>query len=146
MADSVDDWLPLLRRVIEELAGSDVSELELAEGELRIRLRRLADPTSLAAEAVPTDETTVGSPIGAPFTGIFYRAPTPTTEPYVREGDWVEVGAIVGLIETMKIFNEVRAEQAGQISRLVADNGQLVQAGDPLMLIAPGERPAEPPT
>ena len=145
MPDSVDDWLPLLRRVIEDLAASDVTELELAEGDFRVRLRRSTGLSSRTAEPAVPDDSLDGSPISAPFTGIFYRAATPTAEPYAREGDWVEAGAIVGLIETMKIFNEVRVEQAGQIARVLAANGQLVQAGDPLMIVTSGEPQDETP-
>ena len=62
----------------------------------------------------------------------------------MHEGDWVDGGQTVGLIETMKIFNEVTADQAGRIERILVQNGQLVHAGDALMMLVPGERPAEP--
>jgi acetyl-CoA carboxylase biotin carboxyl carrier protein len=71
---------------------------------------------------------------------VFYRSPTPSARAYVSEGDWVEADAVIGLVETMKIFNEVTADVSGRIIRYAADNGQLVHAGDALVLIEPGER------
>ena len=142
MAADGASWLQVVRRVLEEVAASDVSELELARHDFRLRLRRRAGARP-AAPAVAASDGPIpdGVPILAPFTGIFYRAATPTADPYAREGDWVEAGTTVGLIETMKVFNEVKVEQAGRIERLRAQNGQLVQAGDLLMVLVPGERP-----
>ena len=76
----------------------------------------------------------------APFTGVFYRSPTPAARSYVSEGDWVDADAVIGLVETMKIFNEVTADVSGRIVTFSADNGQLVHAGDELVLIEPAER------
>ena len=76
----------------------------------------------------------------APFTGVFYRSPTPSARSYVSEGDWVTAETVVGLVETMKIFNEVTADVSGRIVGFRAENGQLVHAGDALVLIEPGER------
>jgi biotin carboxyl carrier protein len=135
-------WLETVRRVVEDLSASDVSEFELSQREFRLRLRR--NPAARPATGADSQPATpLGLPIPAPFTGIFYRASTPTADPYVRDGDWVEAGATIGLIETMKIFNEVKAEQAGRIERILVQSGQLVQAGDPLVVLVAAERPAE---
>jgi acetyl-CoA carboxylase biotin carboxyl carrier protein len=123
---------------------SDVSELELsnADTDFSLRLRRdlsarpIAPPTETEGESAYAQLHR----ILAPFTGVFYRSPTPSARAYVNAGDWVELDAVIGLVETMKIFNEVTADAAGRIVRFTADNGQLVQAGDPLVLIEPGER------
>jgi acetyl-CoA carboxylase biotin carboxyl carrier protein len=80
--------------------------------------------------------------VAAPFTGVFYRSPTPSARSYVNEGDWVEADAVIGLVETMKMFNELTADISGRIVRFQAENGQLVHAGDPLVLIEPSERTA----
>ena len=142
MARQDGGWLQTVRRVLEDISASDVAEFELAQRDFQLRLRRVpsrrSDPAP-AAEAVPTDALQ----ILAPFTGIFYRAASPTAEPYAREGDWVEAGATLGLIETMKIFNEVTTDQPGRVERILPRNGELVQAGDPLVLLVPGEQPRE---
>ena len=144
MANLDPGWLPVVRRILEDLAASDVSAFELRHPDLRMRVRRRvgarasAAPPGAAADALPD-----GTPITAPFTGIFYRAATPTAEPYVREGEPLEAGTTVGLIETMKVFNEVKIEQAGRIARFTVPNGQLVQSGDVLAIFVPGEAPSE---
>ncbi len=128
------------------MRSSDVTELELANGEFSVRVRRDPEATIAAERAAPPtygsqDEADAGvHRVVAPFTGVFYRSPTPSARAYVGEGDWVEADAVVGLVETMKIFNEVTADVSGRIIRYAADNGQLVHAGDALVLIEPGER------
>ena len=144
MAGPDEGWLGTVRRVIEDVSASDVAEFELVQPKFRLRLKRAATARPPAAAQPREVSGPAGLRIAAPFTGIFYRSSSPTAEPYVREGDWVEAGQTVGLIETMKIFNEVAAEQAGRIERILVQNGQLVQGGEALMVLVPGERPAGP--
>jgi biotin carboxyl carrier protein len=138
-----DDWLQAVRQVVAAVRASDVTELEVANGEFSVRVRRDPD-ASLALEGMrpsPTeDEDTRLHRVVAPFTGLFYRSPTPDAGAYVSEGDWVDADGVIGLVETMKIFNEVTADVAGRIKKMVADNGQLVHTGDTLVLLEPGQR------
>jgi acetyl-CoA carboxylase biotin carboxyl carrier protein len=128
-----------VRRVVAAVRASDVTDLELANGKFSIRLRR--EPGPAASTALLADDNDAHlHRVAAPFTGVFYRSPTPSARSYVMEGDWVDADAVIGLVETMKIFNEVTADFSGRIVRFQADNGQLVHAGDPLVLIEPGER------
>ena len=90
--------------------------------------RRWAPATSGAAL-----EERQGPTVDAPLGGVFYRAASPTSDPYAREGDSVEAGQVIGLIEAMKVFNEIHADQAGTVKRFLVNNGQLVQAGAPLV-------------
>jgi len=76
-----------------------------------------------------------GTPIEAPIMGVFYRAQSPETPPFVEIGDTVEVGQTIGLIEAMKVFSEVKAEIAGRVTAVFAQNRQLVQPGDVLLLL-----------
>ena len=78
--------------------------------------------------------------VAAPFTGVFYRSPAPSAKAYVEQGDWVEADAVIGLVETMKVFNEVTADVSGRVVKFEAEGGQLVHAGEVLVLIEPGER------
>ena len=130
-------WLEAVRRVVAAVRTSDVTDLEIANGEFRVRLRREPN-TSVAPPAIEEDDHL--HRVAAPFTGVFYRSPTPAARPYVNEGDWVEADAVIGLVETMKIFNEVTADVSGRIVAFKVDNGQLVHAGDALVTIEPGER------
>ncbi len=73
----------------------------------------------------------------APLTGIYYGAPSPQAEPYVRAGDQVAVGQVIGLIEAMKLFNEIKSDAGGRVLRLHAENGKLIKAKQPLIEIEP---------
>ncbi|MGQ9531267.1 MAG: acetyl-CoA carboxylase biotin carboxyl carrier protein, partial [Desulfotomaculales bacterium] len=73
--------------------------------------------------------------VTAPMVGTFHRSPVPGTPPYVNVGDQVQVGQVLCLIETMKIYNEVVAEVAGEVVGILAENGQLVEYGQPLFQI-----------
>jgi acetyl-CoA carboxylase biotin carboxyl carrier protein len=79
--------------------------------------------------------------VEAPLTGIFYIRPAPDEEPYVQPGSHVEPDDVVGLVETMKMYNEVTADVAGTVREIVVENGSLVEAGQPLLYVEPG--PAE---
>jgi acetyl-CoA carboxylase biotin carboxyl carrier protein len=145
-------WLETIQRIVMAVRASDVTELEVEHGEFRVLVRRepsantttLVDPSPPAVDAGATGDEWLHRVL-APFTGVFYRAPTPSAKPYVNEGDWVDVDAVIGLVETMKIFNEVTADQSGRVVEFRAQGGQLVHAGDPLVLLEPGERTvAEP--
>jgi acetyl-CoA carboxylase biotin carboxyl carrier protein len=91
---------------------------------------------SPAAPADPEPMST-GQPITAPMVGTFYAAPSPKDPPYVQEGDTIHPGDRVGVIETMKMMNEIESEIDGRITRLLVQNGQPVEYGQPLMLVEP---------
>ena len=76
-------------------------------------------------------------PIAAPMVGTFYRAPKPEDPPFVNEGDEVQVGQTVCLLEAMKLFNEIPSDVAGRVVRVLAENGAPVEYGQPLFLIDP---------
>jgi len=75
--------------------------------------------------------------VTAPLTGVFYRSPSPDAETFVEIGDRVEVGAVLCILEAMKLFNEIQSDYAGTISRIIPENGELVSQGDDLFWIAP---------
>jgi acetyl-CoA carboxylase biotin carboxyl carrier protein len=83
----------------------------------------------------PAADTPKGQPVSSPMTGIFYDSPSPGADPFVKPGDDVEAGQVVGLIEAMKVFNEITATVAGKVSEVKAKNGELVQPGDPILFI-----------
>ena len=85
----------------------------------------------------PKPTASRGIPVASPMVGIFYLAPTPDDPPYVKVGDIVHVGQIIGLIEAMKVFSEVPSEVAGRVVELAAHNSELVQLGQPLMFLEP---------
>ena len=129
--------------LLQRLGADEVHELEVRRGPLRVRVskdggaaaevRQPAPSTGAAAPAVSvsppeaparTDHATVN----APLTGIFYRSPTPQAPAFVQVGGQVNPGDVVGLIEAMKLFNEIRATVGGKVRRILIENGQLVRA------------------
>jgi acetyl-CoA carboxylase biotin carboxyl carrier protein len=134
--DTVLAGLPALLR---DLAAAGVVEFEVSVGRARLYVRQR--PGTVAAEApsseggtAPLEEeglVTVVAPLG----GTFYVSPSPDEPPYVKEGDEVEQGQVIGLVEAMKVFNEIHAEASGTVATLLVSAGQIVQAGQPLMTI-----------
>ena len=121
------------------MRASDVTELELANGKFSMRIRR--EPLAVSTRSPESERVETGfHTVAAPFTGVFYRSPAPSAKAYVEEGDWVEADAVIGLVETMKVFNEVTADVSGRVVGFEVEAGQLVHAGDVLVMIEPGER------
>jgi biotin carboxyl carrier protein len=71
----------------------------------------------------------------SPLPGTFYRKPAPDAEPFVKEGDVIKVGDVIGLVEVMKTFNKVQADTAGRVVRFAAENEAPVEAGQPLAIV-----------
>ncbi len=113
-------------------SDADVSESEgtAPSTPKRSRRRPSTSSSSESAAATPT-----GIPVSSPMTGIYYASPSPQAPPFVKEGETVEAGQIVALIEAMKVFNEITAPMSGTVIRVVAANGNLVQPGEPLIYI-----------
>ena len=90
-------------------------------------------PRPAGLDAVPPARPSVK----APLTGIFYASPAPGTAPYVKAGGEVAVGQVIGLIEAMKLFNEIKSDLAGRVVRVVPESGALVKAKQPLIEVEP---------
>jgi acetyl-CoA carboxylase biotin carboxyl carrier protein len=148
--------------VIDRLAAildhSDLVELEIQVGATGLTLRKPAaitagspTPTVAAAggtagEAAPAGGATAVAPdhtpparpsVKAPLTGIWYGSPAPGSAPYVQVGSEIAVGTVIGLIEAMKLFNEIKSDQAGRVVKVNAESGKLVKAKQPLIEIEP---------
>ena len=153
VADDGDaSLLALIDRLSALLERSDLTELEVEAGGTGLVLRKpaaLAAPASAGGgttapaaepppvEAVPAREAPGRPAIVAPLTGIFYASPAPGSPPYVTVGGEVQVGQVIGLIEAMKLFNEIKSDRAGRVVRIVAEGGQLVKAKQPLIEVEP---------
>ncbi len=139
----------LARQLAALLKELDLTEIEASIGELRVRLQRVraaaAPPVApgatveIAAAAPAVDAASAAKliTIEAPMVGTFYRASSPTAEPYVREGDVVKEGQILCIIEAMKLMNEIESKASGRIVKILVENGQPVEYGQPLVLIDP---------
>jgi biotin carboxyl carrier protein len=69
----------------------------------------------------------------APLTGLFYSSPSPGAQPYVTVGGTITIGQVIGLIEAMKLFNEIKSDRAGRVTRIYPEDGALVKAKQPLI-------------
>ncbi len=139
-----------LKALVRLMEGADIEELEVEEAGRRIRIRRrTAPPAPTAPSGAPPapassprpalsgEETGGLHPVLAPMVGTFYRAPAPGADPYVKEGDLVQKGTVVCIIEAMKLMNEIEAETKGRVARILVENGQPVEFGQALLLLAP---------
>ena len=157
-ADAAADVLAAIDRLAPGFVESGLDELEIEVGELRVRLARpraqvAAAPPAIAAAAIsppsPPDAA-AGNGVGAygdpaagmrhvtaPLTGVWYNAPSPGARAYVTEGDEIATGQVVGLIEAMKLFNEIKSDVSGTVTRVLADSGTLVKRRQPLLEIDP---------
>jgi acetyl-CoA carboxylase biotin carboxyl carrier protein len=153
--------LALIDRLAGVLEHSDLGELEVAAGGTTIVLRspaaleRRAAPAAVAGDPVASAATDPSAQLAAapapsaaaapaarpsvkaPLTGIFYGAPSPGAMAYVAVGDHVAVGQIIGLIEAMKLFNEIKSDLTGRVVRICVDSGALVKAKQPLIEVEP---------
>jgi acetyl-CoA carboxylase biotin carboxyl carrier protein len=130
--------------------ASGLDELEVEAGELVVRLARpsvAATPQGVVQGAASVPALIPGSPWGepaagmrfvtAPLTGVWYSAPSPGARPYVHEGDEIGIGSVVGLIEAMKLFNEIKSDVGGRVTRTMVETGTLVKRQQPLLEVDP---------
>lgn len=142
----VDQVLAAIDLLAPAFEASELDELEVESGELLVRLARPRAPAP-AASAAPLAAATPITPFGepalgmrfvtAPLTGVWYASPSPGARPYVQEGDEIGAGAVVGLIEAMKLFNEIKSDVAGRVMRILVERGTLVKRQQPLIEIEP---------
>jgi len=145
-----------LIRLVEE---SDVSELTVSGFFRSVRIVKEAPPAAapvVAAHAPPTtaeaaapavdraeetpdvaDRDSGLVPIGSPMVGTFYEAPSPDSPPYVRQGDHVNKGQVVCIVEAMKLLNEIESEVSGTVVRVAVENAQAVEFGQALFMVEP---------
>jgi acetyl-CoA carboxylase biotin carboxyl carrier protein len=137
-------WLDDVRRLLEQVRSSDASEVEISCDGFRLRVKRRPRQRPAAVVAVDGVDrpTSTGLAVLAQLTGVFYRSASPDVPSYVQEGDEVMPDTVVGLIETMKIFNEVVAECHGRVREVLVESGQLVHTGDHLMVVDEADQPA----
>jgi acetyl-CoA carboxylase biotin carboxyl carrier protein len=146
-----------LKKLIDLVEESGISELELTEGEEKVRISRqstghmqyaptymphmMAPPapaaapitTASATEAVPA--AMEGHVVKSPMVGTFYRSPSPDSKAFIEVGSTVAVGDTLCIIEAMKLLNEIESDQAGVIKAILVENGQPVEYGEPLFIV-----------
>ena len=138
----------LTRRLAAVLSELGLAEVEVESRDVRVRVQRTVGPAPGAAPAAAPATAVeravvvdVVSPtlvtLEAPMVGTFYRAASPNADPFVNEGDVVKEGQVLCIIEAMKLMNEIEARAGGRIAKILVDNAQPVEYGQPLFLIDP---------
>ncbi|KRC10018.1 acetyl-CoA carboxylase biotin carboxyl carrier protein subunit [Hydrogenophaga sp. Root209] len=145
-----------LKTLIDLVSESNVSELEITEAEGKVRIVK-STPVSAAApvtysmapapvapsvpavEVAPAAAAAPAEPVGhtvkSPMVGTFYRASSPGAKPFVEIGDTIKEGETICIVEAMKILNEIEADKSGTVTKILVDNGQAVEYGQPLYVI-----------
>ena len=145
-----------LKTLIDLVSESNISELEITEADGKVRIVK-ADPTASvqmqyapapmpvamapaatlapAAPAEPAVPAETGHPVKSPMVGTFYRSANPGAKPFAEVGDAIQEGEPICIIEAMKIMNEIEADMSGKVSKILVENGQAVEFGQPLFII-----------
>ncbi|MDO8291603.1 MAG: acetyl-CoA carboxylase biotin carboxyl carrier protein [Gallionella sp.] len=138
-----------LKTLIELVESSGIAELEISEGEERVRITRTAASAMQTYAPAPQQSTAVAAPaaepakpavaeghvVKSPMVGTFYRSASPGSKAFVDVGQSVNSGDTLCIIEAMKLLNEIDADQAGVIKAILVENGQPVEFGQPLFVI-----------
>lgn len=150
MEEQLDFDLEAVRALAKLVKDHRLTELTVESDGYTVQLIRHMESVAITEEAAKLHPTTPevapevhGVPIMAPASGVYYRFPSPNTPAFVEEGDLIEPGQVIGLIEAMKTFNDIPSPIGGKVLRVLAQNGQLVNHNDILMLIGPAEIPGE---
>ena len=145
-----------LKTLIDLVSESNVSELEITEAEGKVRIVKgpVGGPVAMAVPAVvpaavatpaaapaaapapaaePAAET--GHTVKSPMVGTFYSASSPEAKPFVQVGSVIKAGDTICIIEAMKILNEIEADHSGTVTKILVDNGQAVEYGQPMFII-----------
>ena len=144
-----------LKKLIDLVQESGISELEVTEGEEKVRIAKqlaaapvahqvyaaapVAHAVPAAAAPIATESSAPALPEGhvvkSPMVGTFYRASSPEANPFVQVGDTVKEGQTLCIVEAMKLLNEIEADASGVIKAILVENGQPVEFGEPLFVI-----------
>jgi acetyl-CoA carboxylase biotin carboxyl carrier protein len=144
-----------LKKFHDLMVSQDLLELEVKDGDFHLRLSRgkpapmmvsvpagvnyqsSPDTKEPSAPAAPAEEPNPLHSIASPLAGIFYRSPSPTSPPFVKEGDKVAFGDLLCIVEAMKVMNEIRADRPCVVKKILVENGKPVSAGQNIFLTEP---------
>ena len=141
-----------VKKLMELLEESGMSEIEIKEGEESVKISRYGNspapshsfvqqqaPTSLppvvAVPVIADEPSTVGQSLTSPMVGTYYSAPSPTAKPFITIGQHVKQGDTIGIVEAMKIMNQIEAEKSGTVLQILVKDGEAVEFGQPLIIV-----------
>ncbi|MFW6347365.1 MAG: acetyl-CoA carboxylase biotin carboxyl carrier protein [Cyclonatronaceae bacterium] len=157
--------LKLIQNLLNMISESDVNEVSIEEGNLKIKMKKQAEAAPVPEQvfyappappappapapapatsapaptpaAEPTPATSTAEAVKSPIVGTFYSSPNPESEPFVKVGDTVKKGDVLCIVEAMKIMNEIEAEFGGKVVQVLSKEGQPVEFDQPLFMIEP---------
>ncbi len=134
--------------LIDRIEASNITNFELTEKEFQLKLGKDSHVTSVKEEPLrqkeavdpvsaekKTENVLKGNLVTAPIVGTFYRSSSPETEPFVQVGQTIQEGDVVCIIEAMKLFNEVQSDFSGVVKKILVQDGDLLEYGQPIMII-----------
>ena len=141
-----------VKKLMELLEESGMSEIEIKEGEESVKISRYGNspvpshsfvqqqaptsvPSVVAAPAIVDEPSTVGQSLTSPMVGTYYSAPSPTAKPFITIGQHVKQGDTIGIVEAMKIMNQIEAEKSGIVLQILVKDGEAVEFGQPLIIV-----------
>ena len=139
--------LEQILKLINAVSQSEVEHFRMEEGNLKLYIKKAKKKKAVQIAAEPMAAMTVpaavsieeaepqGNKVKAPLVGTFYNAPSPEEAPFVQVGDRVEKGQTLGIIEAMKLMNEIQSDYAGVVTAILVENEQMVEYGQPLFVI-----------
>jgi acetyl-CoA carboxylase biotin carboxyl carrier protein len=150
--------LNLIRKLVKLVDSSDVTDLEIEENGLRVKIAKkirgaqsltqpqILSPAHLVPQAPPVQKGGEETPakeetkeklheVRSPIVGTFYRAPAPDADPYIQVGDMVSQGSVLCIVEAMKLMNEIESDVTGKIVKILVENGKPVEYNQPLFLV-----------
>lgn len=136
--DEQTDFLRALAHIVKE---ERLSELSVESGGVRLQFKGAAPGVRMAAvPATASENASAKGESGAvavvsPMVGVFYRSPSPSDPPFVEVGDTVQAGQVIGVVEAMKVFNEIISDIEGTVVEIIAQNAELVETGAPLVMV-----------
>ena len=146
-----------LKKLIDLVEGSGIAELEITEGEEKVKIVKSGATPAVAiapaappvpaqpapapvsagtSAAAPAEAPQEGHPVKSPMVGTFYRTPSPDAKAFVEVGQAVKEGQIICIIEAMKLMNEIECDKTGTVKAILVETGQPVESGQPLFIIA----------
>jgi acetyl-CoA carboxylase biotin carboxyl carrier protein len=153
-----------LKELIEFLIEKDISEFELERGDVKVRIKRGAEPVVsgggmegryFAMHSAPPPTPEPGAPanppaaakpaapeeklhmVRSPIVGTYYESPSPGSPPFVKVGDTIETGQVLCIVEAMKLMNEIESDASGEIVKMLVSNGQPIEYGQDLFAVRP---------
>ena len=137
-----------LKELIEYLKETDITEISIEKDGIKVKIKRekMLSPMEISVQKLgslqekvtrETEEETRVITVTSPIVGTFFRAPSPEADPFVETGSKVKKGQVLCIVEAMKLMNEIESEIDGVVIKILVDNGQPVEYGEPLFLIEP---------